>query len=382
VDAFSGQAQISSDGQHVAWTANADNLDPADADQTADAYTRNLASNVTQLVARANGATGVKTNGGSSIYALSSDGRYVTFGTTGNNLDPADPDTNGDWYVRDLQAATTTLVDRATGAGGAKDNGSDRNLSLSGDGRFAAWHTTGNNLSPDDTDANNDIYVRDLQTFVTSLESRGTPGHARPKGAAPLRASLVPAYSPCTAPDRTHGPPLAFPSCANPLQASPNLTVGTPDVNGATANSVGFVLFDASFGDMRISASLSDVRCAAALATCGSANSVAGPDYVGELRARVGVRRTDKFDSTGDNVSSTMGDSTLEFNFGCTATGTNVGATCSINTTANALVPGYLRFGDRTAMELGAVQLLDGGPDGDADTADNSLFATQGVFVP
>ena len=33
-------------------------------------------------------------------------------------------------------------------------------------------------------------------------------------------------------------------------------------------------------------------------------------------------------------------------------------------------------------MELGTIQLLDGGPDGDGDTADNSLFATQGVFVP
>jgi hypothetical protein len=28
--------------------------------------------------------------------------------------------------------------------------------------------------------------------------------------------SLVPAYAPCTAPDRMHGPPLAFPSCSAP----------------------------------------------------------------------------------------------------------------------------------------------------------------------
>ena len=34
--------------------------------------------------------------------------------------------------------------------------------------------------------------------------------HARPKAATPATASLVPAYEQCTAPDRMHGPPLAF----------------------------------------------------------------------------------------------------------------------------------------------------------------------------
>jgi hypothetical protein len=41
-----------------------------------------------------------------------------------------------------------------------------------------------------------------------------------------------------------------------------------------------------------------------------------------------------------------------------------------------------IRNGDRTSMELDAIQVHDGGPDGDADTPDNSVFATQGVFVP
>ena len=35
--------------------------------------------------------------------------------------------------------------------------------------------------------------------------------YPRPKGATPTRVSLVPAYRQCTSPDRTHGPPLAFP---------------------------------------------------------------------------------------------------------------------------------------------------------------------------
>src|SRR5688572_31897628 len=72
--------------------------------------------------------------------------------------------------------------------------------------------------------------------------------HPRPKGATPLRVSLVPAYQACTTPNRTHGPPLAFPSCNPPVQASPNLTTGTPDANGAPANGVAWAKLDVVAG--------------------------------------------------------------------------------------------------------------------------------------
>ena len=63
--------------------------------------------------------------------------------------------------------------------------------------------------------------------------------YARPTGASPLRVSLVPAYEPCTSPNREHGPPLAHPACARPAQSSQHVTVGTPDANGRPAASVG-----------------------------------------------------------------------------------------------------------------------------------------------
>ena len=46
------------------------------------------------------------------------------------------------------------------------------------------------------------------------------PGYPRPAGAAPLRVSLVPTYASCTAPNREHGPPLAFGSCNPPALRS------------------------------------------------------------------------------------------------------------------------------------------------------------------
>ena len=60
-----------------------------------------------------------------------------------------------------------------------------------------------------------------------------------------------------------------------------------------------------------------------------------------------------------------------------------IGATCSASTTAEALVPGMVKERMRSIWQLDEVQVFDGGADGDAETeADNTLFATQGVFIP
>ena len=56
---------------------------------------------------------------------------------------------------------------------------------------------------------------------------------------------------------------------------------------------------------------------------------------------------------------------------------------CEITTTLDTLIPGALAEGRRAIWALDQVKVYDGGPDEDADTtADNSLFAVQGVFVP
>ena len=82
----------------------------------------------------------------------------------------------------------------------------------------------------------------------------------------------------CTAPNRTHGPPLAFPSCNPPVQSSTAVTVGTPDANGAAANSEGNVKLEVFVGvpgppddsDVIITSSITDVRCKAGTTACGS----------------------------------------------------------------------------------------------------------------
>ena len=117
--------------------------------------------------------------------------------------------------------------------------------------------------------------------------------------------------------------------------------------------------------------SITDVREAAGLA-----------DYTGELNQVTNLRITDRANGTG-NESATVQDTPLSATVPCTATPeTTRGSTCSISTTMDALVPGSVPEGKRSIWALGQVQVFDGGPDGVAATAGNSLFAVQGVFVP
>ena len=66
---------------------------------------------------------------------------------------------------------------------------------------------------------------RNVELLVPDPRAR----YPRPKGATPLRVSLVPAFTECTAPNRTHAAPLSFSSCHPPTQTSTAATVGTPD---------------------------------------------------------------------------------------------------------------------------------------------------------
>jgi hypothetical protein len=70
-------------------------------------------------------------------------------------------------------------------------------------------------------------------------------------------------------------------------------------------------------------------------------------------------------------------------NSSCTATAdTTVGSTCQVTTTANATVPGAVVAGNQGNVEVGQLQIFDGGADGAVGSADNSVFAVQGIFIP
>jgi hypothetical protein len=228
-------------------------------------------------------------------------------------------------------------------------------------------------MNPDGTDQTQVIF--DTTNDSAAWQPLPVP-YVRPKGASPMYTSLVPASRQCTSPTRTHGAPLAFPSCAPPAAASPNLTPGVGDGSPAFSKSIGWLRMDVIVGtpgppqdsDLRLRVHISNVMNKADLS-----------DYTGELQAQATVRLTDK----NGGVAATMTDIPLPFVATCAATGdTTLGGLCDTTTSVNAAIPGAAREGERAIWALGQVQVFDGGPDGAVTTQDNSLFEVQGVFVP
>jgi len=225
--------------------------------------------------------------------------------------------------------------------------------------------------------------------------------HPRPKSASPIRMSLVPAYAPCAAPNRTHGPPLAFGSCNPPAQTSAQATVGTPDAFGGAANSASYIRLkhvpcldncpSPTFGDVLVDIALNDVRCIPTGARCGTANASGPADYSGEMRFSLTFRLTDHWNAVapgGGSDAATVQDFTVDgpsagFDWTCVQSGaTSTGSMCTWSTSLNALIPGVVREA-RAIWELHSARIYDGGADGDGDTtADNTVFARPGVFVP
>jgi hypothetical protein len=226
-----------------------------------------------------------------------------------------------------------------------------------------------------------------LPPFVTP------PGYPRPRGAGPMDISLVPAYEACEAPNTEHGSPLSFGSCAPPVQSSANVTVGTPDANEEAARFVGRARLTPLRGDptpgddadVRMTVSVSDVRC-----RVGGIGGCDAPlaDYSASLRGTFDLTITDK-DNGGSGVESAtvktipFWQPAIPLTVPCVPTpDPAVGSSCALATTAEAIAGNVAREGKRATWAIGRIQLWDAGEDGNLSTDDNTLFATQGLFVP
>jgi hypothetical protein len=212
------------------------------------------------------------------------------------------------------------------------------------------------------------------------------PHYVRPKGASPFSTYFVPAYNACTSPNRTHGAPLAFGSCTPPNPTSYNVTVGTPDANGAAANFIGSTTLKALPGnsstttdeaDVKVSVSVTDIRCTDSTIACTAGE---GSDYTGSMRLALPMDLTDTY---VPNLPSTS-EGVVSVPVPCATTAdSTIGSACSTATTVDSIVPNAIREGNRAIWGLGRVELWDGGQDGSiASRDDDLLFAVQGVFVP
>ena len=137
-----------------------------------------------------------------------------------------------------VQGSSAEFTARVTGAGpGAARPGAYTLFVLKDGLPLLAAPVTGDDFSFPFSSAGPGRYRLQVQRG-SAIEAVSSPiwlepkGYVRPQAARRVLLSLVPAYAPCTAPNRVHGPPLGFGSCAPPSRDSAALTLGTPDANG------------------------------------------------------------------------------------------------------------------------------------------------------
>ncbi len=330
------------------------------------------------------------------LYKINADGTgqvAIAPGSPGDNYAPSwSPNQTKIAFVSTRDENEEIYVMNANGTGQTRLTdmvGSDTSPRWSPDGTKIVFES--------DRDGNQEIYTMNAdgtgQTRVTNDPAADTApdwqslpinGYVRPKNATTVRASLVPAYNQCVSSNRLHGPPLGSASCNPPGQVSNELTVGGPESNGKPANFQGFVRYTALPGNTGTPADEADVRITIQLSDILRQGTLT--DYNGELAAKTVIRITDKSNTPHPSGPGpgTVFDHPLRATVPCTPTAdVNVGATCNLVTTADAVLPGTVTETKRTVWGMASVQVEDGGADSDADTfGDNVVFLTQGVFVP
>jgi Tol biopolymer transport system component len=154
---------ISADGRYVAFLSYAGNfVDKSISTPTiAQVFRRDIQASQTDLVSRATGATGAPAFADSVHPSISGDGRFIAFQTAAGNLSTEDG-LGSDIFIRSMDAGTTTLVSRATGAAGTPANGPSYEPVLSRDGRVVVFSSDATNLSSDDNYAGRDVFSRQV----------------------------------------------------------------------------------------------------------------------------------------------------------------------------------------------------------------------------
>ncbi len=219
---------LSGDGNHVVFLSHADDLQSIHAHNLVNVYERDLQTDMTTLISvNAAGTDSLVTN--SSQPAVSADGSVVAYVTGGP------PQV----YVRDTQAGTTTLASVDSAGTGAGDSNSSR-PTLSADGSVVAFLSVADNLVLLPTNGQENLFVRNLTTGVTtlaSIDAAGTAGGDNATEDNPYSSEPAPFVGRLT-PDGTQ---VAFSSSADNLLANDNNNLPDVFVRDLVANTTTLV---------------------------------------------------------------------------------------------------------------------------------------------
>jgi Tol biopolymer transport system component len=166
---------ISGDGRYVLMTSDSTNFSATDTNEQGDVYVKDRQTGAIELISV--GIGGVGANNGSYLPHFSTNGRYVAFTSLGTNLVPDDTNATWDIFWRDRDTQTTAIVSRATD--NSQNQGYVTNAFVTDDGRYVGFIAEGNSLHPDALPGNDDNLIRhDMQTGANLLISADTEGNA------------------------------------------------------------------------------------------------------------------------------------------------------------------------------------------------------------
>ena len=168
---------ISDDGRYVAYHSMADDLVIGDTNEHMDVFVFDRQTRLVERVSLTN--SGGEPNNDSLEASISNDGRYVSYTSEASNLAPQDTDANQDIYVYDRETHFTQLVSvrsDETRPTPNSEGSASRDSRISGNGRYVTFQS---DLPLDTADTNilTDIYVRDLATGATEWISRSGGGY-------------------------------------------------------------------------------------------------------------------------------------------------------------------------------------------------------------
>jgi Tol biopolymer transport system component len=168
-------ASISADGRYVAFESRAATLVPGDTNFTYDVFVHDRVTQTTERVSV--DSAGIQGNSISRAPSISGDGRYVAFESFASNLVPNDTNGLADVFVHDRQTGTTTRI--SLSSGGVEGDLQSINPSFARNGRFVAFESEATNLVSGDTNGHFDVFVRDLMNATTVRGSVDSLGNAR-----------------------------------------------------------------------------------------------------------------------------------------------------------------------------------------------------------
>ncbi|HET6352247.1 MAG TPA: hypothetical protein VFG89_08975 [Coriobacteriia bacterium] len=163
----SWHSNFTGDGGQMVFSSVATNLIASDTNATSDVFVRNRRTGAVQCVSVA--STGEQANKQSDMAKITPDGRYVVFESDATNLAPGDTNNDVDVFVHDMNTGVTTRVSVASDGSGA--NAYSHDSDISADGRYVVFSSEATNLVANDSNGDEDIFVRDLVEHTTKRVS-------------------------------------------------------------------------------------------------------------------------------------------------------------------------------------------------------------------